>query len=176
MGSTTSSYITDLLDSAKGDVFINYREHSSPETLIEAIRASLPAGERIFHAIDTVSQVGTYDVVSTAISGPPRDGDGLKPKVALLLPVKDTSLIDASVASEGVSNVTMMKGTEDSKRHLAAVFSMAALGLSDGWLRPHPHEVISGGLEGVEQALQDLKDGKVRAKKLVVKVADTPGL
>jgi hypothetical protein len=40
----------------------------------------------------------------------------------------------------------------------------------------HPFEVRPGGLEGVEQALKDLKDGKRRAVKYVFRIADTPGL
>jgi hypothetical protein len=40
----------------------------------------------------------------------------------------------------------------------------------------HPFEVRPEGLEGVEQALRDLKDGKQSAVKYVFRIADTPGL
>jgi hypothetical protein len=47
--------------------------------------------------------------------------------------------------------------------------------LQQGKLEGHPFEVRPGGLEGVEQALQDLKDGKASAVKYVFRIADTPG-
>ena len=48
--------------------------------------------------------------------------------------------------------------------------------LQAGTFDGHPFEVRPGGLEGVEQALKDLKDGKQSAVKYVFRIADTPGL
>ena len=48
--------------------------------------------------------------------------------------------------------------------------------LAQGRLVPHPYEVQPNGLLAVEQGVQALYDRKVSAKKLVYKVADTPGL
>ena len=45
-----------------------------------------------------------------------------------------------------------------------------------GTFEGHPFEVRPGGLEGVGQALQDLKDGKQSAVKYVFQIADTPSL
>lgn len=41
--------------------------------------------------------------------------------------------------------------------------------LARGDFKPHPHEVLSGGLDGVVEGIQRLHDGKVSAKKLVVR-------
>lgn len=46
--------------------------------------------------------------------------------------------------------------------------------LASGDLQPHIEVVGSGGLEGVLQGLEQLKDGKVSGHKLVYSVADTP--
>jgi hypothetical protein len=40
----------------------------------------------------------------------------------------------------------------------------------------HPFEVRPRGLEGVEEALKDLKAGKASATKYIFRIADTPGI
>jgi hypothetical protein len=40
----------------------------------------------------------------------------------------------------------------------------------------HPYEVLPYGLESVEEGLRQLKEGNVSAKKLIYRVADTPGI
>ncbi|KAF8854393.1 GroES-like protein [Acephala macrosclerotiorum] len=44
--------------------------------------------------------------------------------------------------------------------------------LDEGRLRPHPHEVRPGGLDGILQGVKDLQAGKVSARKLVVKYVE----
>jgi NADPH2:quinone reductase len=46
----------------------------------------------------------------------------------------------------------------------------------EGNFSGHPYEVRPEGLQGVEQALKDLKDGKNSASKYVFRIADTPGI
>jgi NADPH2:quinone reductase len=46
----------------------------------------------------------------------------------------------------------------------------------EGSFSGHPYEVRPGGLQGVEKALKDLKDGKNSASKYVFRIADTPGI
>jgi hypothetical protein len=48
--------------------------------------------------------------------------------------------------------------------------------LQTGTFKGHPFEVRAGGLEAVEQALKDLKDGKNSARKYVFRIAETSGL
>ncbi|KAI0532035.1 GroES-like protein [Xylaria digitata] len=45
--------------------------------------------------------------------------------------------------------------------------------LADDRLKPHPFEVVSGGLHGVLTGLQKLKDGKASATKYVYNIEDT---
>lgn len=46
------------------------------------------------------------------------------------------------------------------------------LGLAEGWFKGHPYEVVEGGLDGLQKALQILEEGKISAKKLVLRIAD----
>lgn len=39
--------------------------------------------------------------------------------------------------------------------------------LSEGRIKPHPKEVRSGGLEGILGGIQDMREGRVRGRKLV---------
>ena len=55
-------------------------------------------------------------------------------------------------------------------------FRYIGKGLQDGWFKPQPQEVQKGGLEGIQGALQKLKDGKASAVKYVFRIGDTPGV
>lgn len=42
-----------------------------------------------------------------------------------------------------------------------------------GWLTAHPWEVVPGGLNGVEQALTYLKEGKNSAKEFLIRIEES---
>ena len=48
--------------------------------------------------------------------------------------------------------------------------------LQNGSFSSHPFEVRPRGLEGVEEALKDLKAGRASATKYIFRIADTPGV
>lgn len=47
--------------------------------------------------------------------------------------------------------------------------------LEEGWLKGQPQEVVAGGLNGIQGALERLKDGTASAVKYVFKISDTEG-
>jgi len=51
-----------------------------------------------------------------------------------------------------------------------------SLGLEQGWFKPQPHQEIKGGLNGVQEGLNNLKAGKASAVKYVYKIADSAGI
>ena len=53
-------------------------------------------------------------------------------------------------------------------------FPFCILKRQQGAIKPHNYRVGSNGLQGVISGLQDLQAGKVRATKLVYRVAETP--
>ncbi|UKZ90462.1 uncharacterized protein TrAFT101_005478 [Trichoderma asperellum] len=59
---------------------------------------------------------------------------------------------------------------------IAVMLKSTRRGLNEGWLSAHPHEVVPGGLYGLESTLQRLKSGSVNARKLVVRISDTTGV
>lgn len=52
-------------------------------------------------------------------------------------------------------------------------FDLSEKLLHEGKLQTHPESLQPGGLQGVLKGLKDMKDGKVSAKKLVYRMADT---
>lgn len=49
-------------------------------------------------------------------------------------------------------------------------FKLFARGLREGWFKPHPYEVVPGGLSGVETGLTNLKAGKASAVKYIFEI------
>ncbi|KAJ7824801.1 alcohol dehydrogenase-like protein [Mycena olivaceomarginata] len=47
--------------------------------------------------------------------------------------------------------------------------------IAQGEFKPHPHEVMPGGLAGVSEVLTRLRDGKASAVKYVFRIGDTEG-
>lgn len=179
IGSRSSAFVEEFLDSAKGDVLIDYKAHNSTQAILDAVQNALKkagiADGRPFHAFDTVSQPETFDaVLAKAMIGPPKDGR--KPKIATVLPEVDYSIVDPSVDVEMVYCGLAHEGDEHAIRFAAALFRMMTPALEYGWMKGHPYEVTPGGLDGVGAALKASKDGEIRAKKLVLRIAESSGL
>lgn len=175
IGSENSTFVEAYLDASKGDTLLDYRAFTKAE-LVEAIQAAvraagIPRG-RPAYAYDTISAPGTFDaVLSKAMEGPPIDGR--KPKIAVVQPGDDYSTADPSVEI-GITNCVIgHDGSEDSGRFAAVLFRMITAGLVHGWVKGHPFEVLSSGLQAVERALKASKEGTIRAKKLLLRAGDT---
>jgi len=54
-----------------------------------------------------------------------------------------------------------------------AWFTLFGKALKDGWLKAHPPQVVPGGLNGVEEGLKNLKEGKASAVKYVFRIEET---
>lgn len=62
-------------------------------------------------------------------------------------------------------------------KEFAYIFSQYfTLGLSDGWLKPHPHELVPGGLNGLVVGLTKLQHGEAHAVKYVCRISGTEGV
>ncbi|KAL2851314.1 chaperonin 10-like protein [Aspergillus pseudodeflectus] len=159
-------FVEKLIDRSKGDTIIDYRK--GDEAVISGIKEAVEASgadAKLLHTYDCVSEGSSYVNLGKVVA----PGG----KIVVVLPVKDYPGIP--------DHVQLVKNTvgcvHADQKDLGYVYSRyLAKGLLDGWFKPHPHEVIPGGLKGVEQALKNLKNGKASAVKYVVRVAETPGL
>ena len=164
-----TSYVEILLDPPKGDVIVDYRKGADAvvQELQTALRKSAPGVSQFPYVFDAVSEHGSVDIIGKVIDPKGAATFVLDYNADVLPPtVRHTLTFAIDVHSDVAAN-----------RDLGFVgFRYFGKGLRDGWLSGHPFEVRKNGLEGVEAALTDLKNGKASAVKSVFKIADTPQL
>ena len=144
-----------------GDTIVDYRK--GDESVVSEIKSALK-GQQLQHTFDAVSEKGSYVNASKAMDGG---------KITLVLPGKEYEEIPPSI-EKTLTTVGDSYSKQTDFGH--AWYRLFAKGLQEGWLKPHPTEVVKGGLEGVEQGLNSLKSGKNSGLKYVFRIADTPGV
>lgn len=146
----------------QGDTIIDYR--SGDEAVSSGINSALK-GQKLHHAYDAVSEKGSYQNICRVL-----EPNG---KITLVLPGKDYSDIPESVQK----SETRVGDVHGKNKDFGFVYSRyITRGLEEGWFKPQPQEVVKGGLEGIQGALERLKDGTASAVKYVFKIEETPGL
>jgi NADPH2:quinone reductase len=165
-----TEYVETIIDKTKGDAVFDYREGT--DEMIRKITKHLEAGNfgPVLHGLDpgigTPSQKVLNDIVKS---------DGA---INLVMP-SDTEVRSAikTITSVGVVHNTDGGAHGRDARDLGLVMSAwFTKALQTGSFRGHPFEIKPGGLNGVQQALEDLKAGKNSAVKYVFRIADTPDL
>jgi NADPH:quinone reductase-like Zn-dependent oxidoreductase len=164
------SFVEGLIDRSKGDTIIDYREGD------EAVRSKIKAAagnKPIYHALDAVSEHGSYLNLSAALTAPAAISTVLPTKEGDVIP--EGIKIDKTMVGTVHMDPTAGKTIED-REFGAAFFQFIGRGLAQGWFSGHPYEVRPGGLNGLEGALRDLEAGKASAVKYVVRIAETDGV
>ncbi|KAI0028449.1 dehydrogenase [Vararia minispora EC-137] len=155
----------DLVRGYGADEVYDYRDPEAPQKIKAA------TGGKLKYAVDAISEHGSDKFVSGALS----DEGG---KIACVLPY--TSLPRANIEpilsivsdlafdrpGSGVSYV------EDGPKYAKMITDLIA----QGKLKPAPILIMSKGLASVSEAFQYMMEGKVSGKKVIFRIADTPGL
>lgn len=157
-------HVKTLISPEKGDIIIDYRQDAS--SIAAGIRSGVPPNQPLLHAFDAVSEKGSYQNICEVL-------DSEHGKLTLVLPGRKYEEVPP-----GVEKTTTTVGDVHGKlKDFGFVFfRYISKGLEEGWFKPHPQEVVPGGLEGVEEGLRNLKEGRASAVKYVFRIADTPGL
>jgi len=175
VGGKGEAFVKSIIDESKGDVFVDYR--GGADKLVEGMKAGLKGAE-VYHAYDAICEKGSFEACSKVLS----EGG----KITLVLPGSDYSAIPRTITSSityvGLvhDNHTMDNKTVNWKNQANGLdfgyvyFKLFGQGLKEGWLKPHPYEVVPGGLKGIPEALTNLREGKASAVKYVFKIEDTP--
>ncbi|KAI3322644.1 GroES-like protein [Xylariaceae sp. AK1471] len=155
------AHVEKLIDRSKGDVILDYRE--GDEALVEGLRKAAD-GKPLMYALDAVSKPWSYVNLFQVLA-----------KGANITFVQD---VDASEVPSHLEHSRTRVGSvhQDAKDFGHVYFRYFARGLQEGWLKPQPQEIVPGGLGGVQQALENLRDGKANAVKYVFRIADTEGV
>lgn len=164
-----TAFVETLIDREKGDTIIDYREGD------EAIRAKIKdaaSGKPIHYAYDAVSEHGSFQNISTALTAPA--------EVATVLPSTGYQPPDGIRHEHCIVGFIHFPPAPGKTIHHAefgaAFMQLIGRGLAQGWFSGHPYEVRPGGLAGLEGALGDLKAGKASAVKYLVRINETEGV
>ncbi|KAL6701532.1 GroES-like protein [Trichoderma pleuroticola] len=173
------AFVETLIDRSRGDTIVDYRQ--GDDAVVEAIKAALGNKEPEF-AFDAVSEKETVFNISRVMSKTSgkivvvlNTPSGLIPEgISLINSAVETSQVDLGNDALTWPN---SKGQSVGITHFTTVMlRFIGRGLNEGWFSAHPHEVVPGGLHGLEGALTRLKNGSVSATKLVMRISDTDGL
>lgn len=158
------AHVEKLIDRSKGDVILDYRE--GDDALVENLKKAAD-GKPLLYALDAVAEAEKSSYINL--------GKVLAKgaKLTLVLPVQDYSVIPEYV-THSMTNVGSVH--KESKDFGHVFFRYMARGLSEGWFKPQPQEVVPGGLGGVQQALDNLMNGKANAVKYIFRISDTEGV
>lgn len=158
-------HVEKVIDRSKGDTIVDYRNGN--DAVVEGLKDALK-GQKLEYAFDAVSEKGSYQNIAGAI-------DHQSGKITFVLPGKQYDDIPDTI-EKTTTRVGDVHGNPDDLKEFGYVyFRYISKGLEEGWFKAQPQEVVKGGLEGVEQALHNLKDGKASAVKYIFKIEDTPG-
>ena len=174
------SHVEGLIDKSKGDTILDYRD--GDEKLVKNLNSAVQnAGGRVEYAFDAISGNGSYENICQVL-------DRTTGRITLVLPGKDykeiPDTIEKSLTTVGSSQIgtdldpwQKKTGTQTGNEEFAmAFFRYFGRGLQKGFFKGHPYEVVPGGLGGVQNALQNLKEGKVSAVKYVFRIDETEGV
>ena len=165
-----------LIDRKKGDTIVDYRKGDS--SVVTGIQDALKkaGAKEVHYAFDAVSEHNSFQNISQVLSKQ-------NSKITLVLPGKDYSAIPDYIekSTTMVGSVHMNPSEGKAKEGIVTggkefgyvFFKLFSRGLQQGWFSAHPHEVIPGGLNGVEKGLSNLKEGVNSATKYVFKIEDT---
>lgn len=155
-------FVRGLIDESKGDVVIDYRQ--GLPAVSANIQKAVPQGKKLLHAFDAVSEQDTFELVCNVLD---REA-GTVVAVTPTPPGKGPGNVRVDISNVGAAH------QDDKDKQFAHVWTRyLALGLSEGWFTPHPHEVIPGGLNGIATALNNLMQGKASAVKYVLRIDET---
>jgi NADPH:quinone reductase len=172
------AFVGELIDRSRGDTIVDYR--NGDEKVVSDIKSALK--ERsiadIHYAFDAISEKGSYQKIGQILA--PRGS-----KITLVLPGRDYSdipgSIEHSITSVSSVHADIQPDSSDAKAGVKIAdkefgflsFRFFSRGLQEGWFTAHPHEVIPGGLNGLQKGLENLKNGVNSATKYVFRIEDT---
>ncbi|KAM3066883.1 HIR complex subunit [Clarireedia jacksonii] len=171
------AYVKKLINKEKGDAVIDYR--IGDDAVVEGIKDALKltGASEVQYAFDAVSEHNSYQNICKVLSN--------NGKITLVLPGKKYEEIPPSITQSltlvGDVHSDVAPGSEKLKAGIKlggkefgyVFFRLFSKGLKEGWFTAHPYEVVPGGLNGVQTALDNLKNGVNSATKYIFKIEDT---
>jgi len=136
----------------------------------------------LFYCWDTISEEGSAQICADALSSNTAP-DGSKPKYGCILDVKfprddveKTFTLGYTVTGESFNwPGKVFEASRNDFEFGKKFWEVARKLLEEGKYKAHPLDVRPGGLNGVIDGMEDMRQGKVSGKKLVYRVTETQG-
>lgn len=170
-------FVEKLIDRSKGDTIVDYRKGN--EAVVEGIKEAVEksGAKEVSYAYDGVSEKGSVQNISkvlgqigfiTTVLPAPKDFE-LPSNVKHVHTMCAYSFEGGPKAGTEEANAGIMTGGSD---FAYTIFRLISRGLQQEWITAHPHEVVPGGLEGIETGLKRLQNGEASAVKYVYKIGE----
>jgi NADPH:quinone reductase len=163
-------YVESLISREKGDTIIDYR--LGEQGVIEGVQTALSNAKvsAAKYAYDAITGHNSFQNISKVLAK--------QSKLCLVLPNLDFSSIPEYIETSQSAVASIFPQDEAGKKNLDQDFGFVYFrwfgkALEEGILIPHPFEIAPGGLQGVEQGLNNLKAGKNQASKYVFEISKT---
>jgi NADPH:quinone reductase-like Zn-dependent oxidoreductase len=159
-------FVERLIDRSKGDTVVDYRDGN--EAIVQRLKAALK-GQKLWYAFDATVDHGSYTNILQVL-----EPTGY---LTTVNPFEEYKDVPATVKLTKV-NVGASHGAYglDEKDFTYIMLRYIGRSLAEGLFKPHPYQVVPGGLEGVETGLKNLRDGKASGFKYVFKIRETPNV
>lgn len=166
----------------RADVLVDYRagEENTIQLIKKAVHDKFGSHAKLEYAFDAISENGSMQLLAKAM-----DNTG---KIAIVLPrdpehkLRRVSSQKDQLSFEEVPETVQTFESSVPTAHAKDIefaqkyFVLFGRLLQEGLFKTNRPRVLQGGLLGVEEGLALLRDGKVSAEKLVVRIAETPGI
>ena len=160
---TCSPHNFDLVKGRGADFVFDYNSPSLAADIRDASKGSLR------HAFDCISTEVTARVCAESLGASGGQYSSLLPVEKL--PREDVSnkftLAYTALGDRFIYNSIEFPASKDDHAFMVDFQSLTSKLLEQGKIKPHPHHVKQGGLEGILEGLQELRERKVSGEKLV---------
>ncbi|KAB2573747.1 Protein TOXD [Lasiodiplodia theobromae] len=154
----SQSFVETLIDRSKGDTIIDYRDGDLAANIENALQ-----GRKLLHVFEAVSASPSDEVLQRVLA------PGGTMAQILHSFEKEYKIVRDDVTCTATDVRRVFTDSQDFGFVLSRYLGRA---LQEGWFKPHPHQVVDGGLDGVHDALLNLKDGKASAFKYVLRIGE----
>ncbi|KAI9845782.1 MAG: hypothetical protein M1838_001543 [Thelocarpon superellum] len=184
VGGSSQAYVSTLLDASAGDKMVDYRHGVEP--MIQSVGEAL-GDLKAHHALDAISANGTWIPLTRMLDTSGAGQISVVSGANAYDEAEDKPWIQIKYTYVGTGHYGAYKPgmphqPEDKESVKADVefaylfYRYLARLLSRREFQGHPFQVIPGGLGGVQEGLQNLKDGKAKGVKYVYRIDETAGL
>lgn len=170
-------FVESLIDRSKGDTIVDYRQGDAAVTAGIREAVTKAGCDTVEYAFDMTTAHNSWANIAGALAPTGSitfvlyDWQGKGLPETLKLTMTYVGVVHGSIdhdSKEGKAGLVV-----GAKEFGLAWYRLLGLGLREGWMTPHPHEVVEGGLASVGKVLEDLKAGKASAVKYVLRVGET---